>query len=152
MDGHFDPWDNAVNCVLLQACVLGLSQATAIPGGDMTRRCMLLAAGLAAVLLAGCGYLPTFGDPLQKVDIENATAIPLRVYQDGERRILPLEVAPHATAKTAFPWPIDDSDGRVRMILAEDATGKRIYCQRFTYADLVKADWKIRVIEHDLCG
>ena len=112
----------------------------------------LFVASLAAVLVAACVYLPIFGDPLQNVDIENATAIPLRVYQDGERRILPLEVAPKAVAKTAFTWPIDDSDGRARMILAEDASGKRIYCQRFTYADLVKVDWKIEVIERDLCG
>jgi len=130
----------------------GPQPATAIPGGDDDSQVHAVGSGLAAVLLAACGYLPIFGDPLQKVDIENATAISLRVYQDGERRILPLEVAPHATAKTAFPWPIDDSDGRARMILAEDASGKRIYCQRCTYADLVKVDWKIRVIEHDLCG
>jgi hypothetical protein len=38
------------------------------------------------------------------------------------------------------------------MILAEDVSGKRIYCQRFTHADLVKVDWKIKVTERDLCG
>jgi hypothetical protein len=107
-------------------------------------------AGLA-ILLAACGTLPTFGDPLKEVNIENTTSIPLRIYQDGVRRTLPLDVAPHTTAETAFPWPIDGRDGRTRTILAEDASGKRIYCERFGYADLVKVKWKITVIERDLC-
>jgi hypothetical protein len=111
---------------------------------------MLFVAGLA-LLLAACGYMPIFGDPLRKVDIENTTSVPLRIYQDGVRRTLPLDVPPHMTAETAFPWPIDGSDGRTRTILAEDASGKRVYCERFRYADLVKVKWKITVIERDLC-
>ena len=107
---------------------------------------------LAAAVVAACACLPVaFGDPLHKVDIENGTSIPLRIYQDGVRRTLPLDLSPHAIAQTAFPWPIDISDGRARTILAEDAAGKRVYCERFRYGDLVKADWKIKVTERDLC-
>jgi hypothetical protein len=113
----------------------------------MTVRGRLLFVVVLAALLPACGL----GDPAEKVDIENTTSIPLRIYQDGFRRELPLDIAPHTTAKTAFMWPIDRFDSRTRAILAEDASGKRIYCERFAYADLVRVRWKITIIERDLC-
>jgi hypothetical protein len=113
----------------------------------------LLLGRVALVVLSASACLPFgFGDPLHEVDIENTTGVAVRIYQDGARRALPLDVSAHATAQTAFAWPIDSSDGRVRMILVEDATGRRVYCERFRYVDLVKVDWKIKVIERDLCG
>jgi hypothetical protein len=45
-----------------------------------------------------------------KVDIDT-TATPLRVYEDGARRLLALDLAGHATAETAFAWRIDSSMG-----------------------------------------
>jgi hypothetical protein len=107
----------------------------------------------ASAVVAASACLPfRFGDPLHEVDIENSTRLSLRIYQDGVNRTLPLDLAPRAIGQTAFAWPIDSSDGRARMILAEDAAGKRVYCERFRYADLLKVNWKIKVIERDLCG
>jgi len=117
----------------------------------LTDALVVLLMVVATTFFGACGLPIGFGDPLKVVDIENTTAIPLRVYQDGVRRDLPLDLPAHATAHTAFAWPIDSSDGRSRMILAEDGAGKRVYCERFTYGDLVKVGWRIKVIERDLC-
>jgi hypothetical protein len=113
---------------------------------------LLSAHVVTAVFLAACSLPIGFGDPLREVDIENSTPIALHVFQDGERRTLALDLAAHATAETAFAWPIDSSDGRSRMILAEDAEGKRVYCERFRFADLVRIGWKITLTRHDRCG
>lgn len=106
---------------------------------------------VASVSAVACSLPFGFGDPLHKVDIENTTSVNLRIFQDGAQRTLPLDVAAHATAETAFSWPIDSTDGRARMILAETATGTRVYCERFRYDDLVRVGWRIKVIERDGC-
>ncbi len=116
----------------------------------MSVRPLLLPLVVAAVAMS-CIFAPP-ADPLRPVDIENATDIQLRVYQDGARRQLPLDIAPHGIGRTAFSWPIDSADGRVRVVLAEDAGGRRVYCERFAYKDLVAIQWKIRIIEKDACG
>lgn len=37
------------------------------------------------------------------------------------------------------------------MVLAEDESGRRVYCELFRYSDLVRVNWKIKVIERDKC-
>lgn len=106
---------------------------------------------LAALALSSCVLGPP-ADPLRPVDIENATALQLRVYQDGATRRLPLDISAHGVARTAFAWPIDPSDGRVRVVLAEDPSGRRVYCESFTYKDLLAVHWKIRITEKDACA
>jgi hypothetical protein len=116
----------------------------------MNRPALASAVILGVLVLTGCGPF-AFGDPLQAVVIENRTDVSVRVYQDGDSRKLPLDIATHETARTAFAWPIDVSDGRKRKILADDVNGRLVYCERFSYQDLIRVDWHISIEERDKC-
>lgn len=107
------------------------------------RRLYLLIIGLVCV-----GCIPqSIGDPAHGVVFENALTEPIVVYEQG--RVVPRftrDVGPGASVESAWLWPLDASDRRVRRVEASTRDGVFVYCQDFTFKDLEVVKWRIRII------
>jgi hypothetical protein len=107
----------------------------------------VLAAAITMVA-AGC-----FGnDNARDTKLVNGSGIPVRLYLDATDRESAINLAVGVTKISGVMWPIDNTDDRTRTVLAEDLSGKLVYCERFTYQDLARVKWTITIEVRNSCG
>ncbi len=90
-------------------------------------------------------------DNARDIKLVNSSGTAVHLYVDAADRRSAFDVAVGATERSGVMWPIDSTDDRTRTVLAEDLSGKLIYCERFTYRDLERVKWTITIEVRNSC-
>jgi hypothetical protein len=93
------------------------------------------------LVVASCGLGP--GTATHDVQLTNATAERLTVYELQRGPGLSRVIESGATIKSSWPYPLSASDSRKARLEADDSSGVRVYCKDFSFAQLSGLDWKV---------
>ena len=99
---------------------------------------------MIAVTLSACGWL-SIGTATHDVYLTNTTGEQLTVYELVRRPGVSRVLEAGATIKSSWPYPLSGSDSRRARLEADTSVGARTYCKDFSWDDLTRLGWRIRI-------
>ena len=112
---------------------------------------MLRALLLVAALFGGA----CVGDASHRIEYRNTTNVPVNVYPDSETPSNPHLIAPGETYQDQWVVPAVWSgvrNGPTRRVEAKTEAGVRVFCHRYSYEELDRSSWRIRIERRDDCS